>query len=434
MEESSAAAVRHHEPSSHREFAVPSLLVRKEYHDGNGVAQREHSVVEVKTHQTFEKGKPKKDGLSDLRMGTTDRAYNCATCGCNPQDCPGHFGHIELARPQYHIGYLPVLVKMLKCIGFYTSQLVLDPEGVRFAATQHVRNREARFKAVVALCDRDKVKCHVTGRTQPKFRVEGGCVVVDYGPPREDGGLDGRHPLPASKALQVLRRVRDEDYEKIGIDARRARGDWMVLSVMPVCPPCIRPSVADNASRSDDDLTTKLADIIKSNVKLRDNMKNGSPESLVREFEQLLQFHCSTFIDNSKPGQQVAAKRNGTPLTAVSQRLKGKEGRVRQNLNGKRVDFSARTVIGGDANIDVDELGVPISIARSLTFPETVTPLNKARLEAYVAAGPHPDRIDVTGANYIVRPDGRIDLRMRVKVCPPRSSCDSPFCPPASSA
>ena len=93
-----------------------------------------------------------------------------------------------------------------------------------------------------------------------------------------------------------------------------------------------------------------------------------------------------------------------------------KEGRVRQNLNGKRVDFSARTVIGGDANLDVDQLGVPVSVARSLTFPETVTPRNKAWLESCVAAGPYPDRIDVVGANYILRPDGRIDLRMKVKV------------------
>lgn len=403
-------------------------MCRKAHQTFEPDVQREHSVVEVKTHQTFEKGKPKKDGLSDLRMGTTDRAYNCATCGCNPQDCPGHFGHIELARPQYHIGFLTVLTKILKCVGFYTSQLVLDPDGSRFKATQRIRNREARFKAVLALCDKDRVRCHVTGRAQPKFRVDGGSVVVDYGQAREDepGGLEGRHPLPASKALQVLRRVRDEDYDRLGIDPRYARGDWMVLTVMPVCPPCVRPSVADNASRSEDDLTIKLAEIVKSNAKLRDNMNNGNPESVVREFEVLLQFHCSTFVDNSKPGQQVAAKRNGTPLRAVSQRLKGKEGRVRQNLNGKRVEFSARTVIGGDANIDVDELGVPLSIARSLTFPETVTPLNKARLEAYVAAGPHPDRMDVTGANYIIRPDGRIDLRMRVKVISSCSSSDSP--------
>ncbi len=202
----------------------------------------------------------------------------------------------------------------------------------------------------------------------------------------------------------------------MGLNPKLARGDWMILTVMPVPPPSIRPSITGAASRSDDDLTIKLADIIKSNTKLKQHLADGNSETVLEQFDQLLQFHCSTYFDNSKPGLPLATKRSGIPICAISQRLKGKEGRVRQNLNGKRVDFSARTVIGGDANIDVDELGVPLSIARSLTFPETVTPLNKARLEAYVAAGPYPDRTDVTGANYIIRPDGRIDLRMRVKV------------------
>lgn len=163
-------------------------------------------MLEVKTHQTFEKGRPKQDGLSDLRMGTTDRAFTCLSCGCNAQDCPGHFGHIELVRPQYHIGYLWSVAKILRCVSFYTSVLMLEPDDIRFKATQRIRNQEARFKAVLALCDKDKMRCPVTNRIQPKFKVEGGVVMIDYGTGREDGlyTTEGKHPLPASKALQVV--------------------------------------------------------------------------------------------------------------------------------------------------------------------------------------------------------------------------------------
>jgi DNA-directed RNA polymerase II subunit RPB1 len=136
---------------------------------------------------------------------------------------------------------------------------------------------------------------------------------------------------------------------------------------------------------------------------------------VVREFAALLQFHVTTFIDNTKPGHPVATQRSGRPIKSVSQRLKGKEGRVRGNLMGKRVDFSARTVISGDPNIGVDELGVPWSIALTLTVPETVTPHYIARLAALVEAGPHPPP-GQTGARYIVREDGtRLDLRFLKK-------------------
>ena len=131
--------------------------------------------------------------------------------------------------------------------------------------------------------------------------------------------------------------------------------------------------------RSEDDLTHKLTDIIKANNRLRKQEENGAPQHIIKEYTQLLQFHVTTFMDNTKPGIPVAQQRGGRPIKSISQRLKGKEGRVRGNLMGKRVDFSARTVISGDPNISIDELGVPWSIALNLTYPETVTAHNYQR-------------------------------------------------------
>lgn len=91
---------------------------------------------------------------------------------------------------------------------------------------------------------------------------------------------------------------------------------------------------------------------------------------------KLLQFHVATLIDNDMPGMPRATQKSGRPLKAIKARLKGKEGRIRGNLMGKRVDFSARTVITPDPNLRIDQVGVPRSIAQNLTFPEIVTPFN----------------------------------------------------------
>ncbi len=207
------------------------LLTSNDECDLDWCVQRAYSVLEVKTHQTFEKSKPKQDGLSDLRMGTTDRAFACLTCGCNAQDCPGHFGHVELVRPQYHIGFLWSVAKLLKCVSFYTSTLMLDLEDSRFLATQRIRNGEARFKAVLALCDKDKMRCPVTNRIQPKFRVESGTIMVDHGTGRDEepyASAEGKRPLPASKALQVrsLCQSLGVPWGSLGLTFRLTRNCW----------------------------------------------------------------------------------------------------------------------------------------------------------------------------------------------------------------
>jgi DNA-directed RNA polymerase II subunit RPB1 len=121
-----------------------------------------------------------------------------------------------------------------------------------------------------------------------------------------------------------------------------------------------------------------------------------------------LQYHVTTMVNNQIAGQPQDCYRNGKPLKTIRQRLVGKEGRVRGNLMGKRVDYSGRTVITADPILSMQQVGVPRSIAANLTVREKVTSFNRDRLHGLVARGPrnHP------GANYIEREDGdRIDLR-----------------------
>lgn len=213
-------------------------------------------------------------------------------------------------------------------------------------------------------------------------------------------------------AYNVLRRISDLDLQNMGLNAEYARPEWMVLTVLPVPPPPVRPSVSMDGTgtgmRNEDDLTYKLGDIIRANGNVKASIREGAPAHIARDFEELLQYHVATYMDNDIAQTPRALQKSGRPVKAIRARLKGKEGRLRGNLMGKRVDFSARTVITGDANISLDEVGVPRSIARTLTYPETVTPYNISKLHQLVENGPneHP------GAKYVIRSDGtRIDLR-----------------------
>ena len=256
------------------------------------------------------------------------------------------------------------------------------------------------------------------GHRQPIIRKEGLRLMASYkGSSLADGGAgpasEGKTYISPEKALSILKRITDRDCIAMGFNPTYARPDGMILTVLPVPPPPVRPSIMmDAMSRSEDDLTFKLADIIKANMNLKRHETDGAPAHIITEYEQLLQFHVATFMDNDLPGMPQALQKSGRPLKAVKARLKGKEGRIRGNLMGKRVDFSARTVITPDPNLALDEVGVPRSIARTLTIPEAVTTWNIERLQRFVANGPneHP------GARYVVRDDGqRIDLRFAGK-------------------
>jgi DNA-directed RNA polymerase II subunit RPB1 len=167
----------------------------------------------------------------------------------------------------------------------------------------------------------------------------------------------------------------------------------------------VRPSVVqDNNQRSEDDLTHKLFEIIKSNKKLQEQINKNANRNTIDELTTLLQYHVATLVDNKIPGVAPSAQRGGRPLKSLQQRIGSKEGRVRYNIQGKRVEQSARSVITGDPNISIAEVGVPMKIAMNLTRPEKVTNYNRERLYKYVQNG-----ADVfPGAKSVVRKDGRM--------------------------
>jgi DNA-directed RNA polymerase II subunit RPB1 len=178
--------------------------------------------------------------------------------------------------------------------------------------------------------------------------------------------------------------------------------------VLPIPPLHVRPSVMAGGTSSEDDLTHQIVNCIKSNLTLLNAVSNGEPNVVLQQFELSLQHNVAAFMDNEIRGLPQVTQRSGRPLKTIAQRLKSKEGRIRGNLMGKRVDFSARTVITADPNLAVSQVGVPRSVAMNLTVPTRVTAHNLHEMTRRVQNGPtlHP------GAKHIIRSDGtRIDLR-----------------------
>lgn len=401
---------------------------------------RQMSVAHIEHGETTERGKPKPSGLSDPRLGTIDRKMKCETCMANMAECPGHFGHLELAKPMFHIGFLKTVLSIMRCVCFNCSKILADEDDHKFKQSQKIRNPKNRLKKILD-ASKSKTKCeggdeiesqeHDTdepvkksrggcGAQQPKLTIDGMKMVAEYkiqkkkndDPEQLPEPVERKQQLSAERVLNVLKRISDEDCILLGLNPKYARPDWMILQVLPIPPPPVRPSVMmDTSARSEDDLTHQLAMIIRHNENLRKQERNGAPAHIISEFAQLLQFHIATYFDNELPGQPRATQRSGRPIKSICSRLKAKEGRIRGNLMGKRVDFSARTVITPDPTINIDQLGVPWSIALNLTYPETVTPYNIERLKELVEYGPHPPP-GKTGAKYIIREDGqRLDLR-----------------------
>jgi DNA-directed RNA polymerase II subunit RPB1 len=373
------------------------------------------SVCEITNPSTTD---GKLNGLFDPRMGVLENGKVCRTCGQNNHHCPGHFGHFVLARPVYYTQFFSkYLMKILRCVCFKCSKLLIDKE--RNAHLLKLKG-ESRWKMVLEACsgitrcgEESEDGC---GSRQPnKYREEpvhrvfaewkGLQLPADTERPEgmdEDGNLS--MPLEPEYVHRLLRRITDEDVEFMGFSKHWCRPDWMMCTVLPIPPPQVRPSVTqDNNQRAEDDLTSKLIDIIKADSVLKKKIAEDPKKKAIDEWTNLLQYHVATLVDNNIPGISPAAQRSGRVLKSLQQRLGSKEGRIRSNLQGKRVEFSARSVITPDPNISVKELGVPIKIATNLTYPEKVTAFNIGKLYKLIQNGP-----DVyPGAKTVQRADGR---------------------------
>jgi len=375
---------------------------------------RRMSAVKIITADTYDdEGYPIPQGLMDPHMGVIEPGLRCKTCGLKVDECPGHFGHIDLAMPVIHVGFIKDIKLMLESTCRVCGRLMLPPEEIRArmdrmnvildlggdTMDQKVYSKEVAHDAS------SKGICPYCGAEQIKIKLD---------KPTTFREVDDNHKLTPKEVRERLERIPDDDLKALGIDPATCRPEWMVLTALAVPPVTVRPSITlDSGDRSEDDLTHKLVDVLRINQRLRENRDAGAPQLIVEDLWELLQYHVTTYFDNQTSGIPPARHRSGRPLKTLAQRLKGKEGRFRSNLSGKRVNFSARTVISPDPNLSINEVGVPVIAARELTVPVHVNEHNIEQLRELVKRGPEPDETNgyIPGVNYVIRSDGR---RIRV--------------------
>ncbi len=391
---------------------------------------REMSVVKIERPDTYdEDGYPIESGLMDSRLGVIDPSLKCRTCGEKGGECQGHFGMIELARPVIHVGFGDDIHKILRSTCSECGRVLLDDDEIEEFTEKMEELQEAGesveelVKEVYKICKDKKTKevCPHCGAEQEDIKIVKPIDIIEVRKQYDENGEiitddDGTpvtedYDLTASEVREKLQRIPDEDAYVLGVNPEVARPEWMVLTVLPVPPVTVRPSITlDTGERSEDDLTHKLVDILRINQRLIENMDAGAPQLIVEDLWKLLQYHVTTYFDNEASGVPPARHRSGRPLKTLAQRLKGKEGRFRSNLSGKRVNFSARTVISPDPNISINEVGVPEMIAKEVTVPTYVNEWNVDELKEAILNGPnvHP------GANYVKKTINGKEMKVRV--------------------
>jgi len=380
---------------------------------------RSSSVCEITKPDTFDGSEPVINGLFDPRMGVIERGPECATCENNNAMCPGHFGHIELTLPVFHMHFIHIVMKLLPCVCFRCSTLLIKKNNKKLMKDLKGKTGENRFKEVYSASTKTQKAsrcCHNEGckviqpakytlLTSDKMRgmekkipgLEKDTVVAIVAEFKEEAIRDitipKKHRITPEQCYEIFRRITDEDCLFLGFNPVFTRPEWMICTVLPVPPPSVRPSVQrDNNQRSEDDLTYVLLMIIKANNQLRKKIDQEDEQRKIDVAYELLQWNVATLISNKIPGIPKNVQRSGKVIKALRERITGKHARIRGNLLGKRVDFSARTVISVDPNISIDEFGMPKKIAMILTYPDIVTEQNFEEMEQIVRNGPniHP--------------------------------------------
>lgn len=353
------------------------------------------STAKIVTPELYDiDGFPVDGGLMDLRLGAIDPGVRCRTCGKRVKECPGHPGCIELARPVFHIKYIPLTELCLRSFCPSCGKLTLSEEKQKDYGPSE-RAKKAR----------DAKRCPHCSQTIERVKLE-----------KPSTFMIGKKRLNAIEVRQRIVLIKDDELKKIGINTKTCRPEWAVLSLLLVPSVTVRPSITlDTGERSEDDLTHKLSDIIRSNQRLWENLNAGAPEVIIEDLWDLLQYHITTFFDNTISKIPPARHRSGQPLKTITERIKGKEGRIRHNLAGKRVNYSARTVISPDPFININEVGVPFEIAKVITVAEAVTITNIEAMKELVRRGD-----EYPGANYVIRTDGkrkRITPELKDELC-----------------
>ena len=380
----------------------PSKIVGVQFSTFSPEEIRRYSVAEITNRNTYAGKKPVLGGLFTPQCGGGDITGStkqiCPTDGLTSTESPGYFAHLELATTLFSMHHIKNILKVCKSTCFACSRLL-------FSKSQHQHMLEMtpqeRTEYAYNLCKKIR-RCGVQnedgcGCKQPDkyelksiaslFAVWEKVAIVNAEGKKENVKKIVR--LYPEMVLKQFKRITDEDMVFLGYHPVWSKPEWFLLTVLPVAPPAVRPSVKPDAQqRSEDDLTHIYSHIVRTNQDLRAAIQENKAEHVIENLRLILQFLVASLVSNKIKGASPMTQRSGRPLQNICSRLNTKHGRIRGNLMGKRVNFSARSVITGDPNLSIRLLGVPLNIAKNITKPVIVNDRNRDYLTHLVQNGP----------------------------------------------
>jgi len=358
-----------------------------EYYILGDEENRQDSCVQINNKEIFKGDRPEPHGIYDPHMGTTDIKWDCRACGNKKNVCPGHSGHLEAHYPLKNPLFRDEILKWLKiictkCGRLLTTTTLSGPQG-------------SIMNEYVRLCNPKKVKqcpwpdCEairlpiVKDRERPfVFNVE-----TKYA----DNKIV-QHEIYNHEIRFIFDKVTDETVAKVSTDPN-AHPRNLIISSIRVPPNTIRPDIrriggAGNRSNNND-----MTQFVRNLVDINDQLPKVIPDkdqfdAKLKANFNLFELTYSEMIRGSTASSSVRLSTNTNKApTSLADRHKGKTGRIRGNLMGKRVFNAARSVITGDNYLQIDEVGIPLATAKTLHIPEIVNATNRAELMLYFRNG-----------------------------------------------
>jgi DNA-directed RNA polymerase beta' subunit len=330
----------------------------------------------------------------DERLGTLDPNKKCVTCQQNSKNCVGHFGHIVLNTYILHPLFHKLSLSLLKCLCYKCSRILLTKEQLDLAGFLRFQ-KQVRFMKIMERMDRVDYCAHCE-TIQPRFVFSSQDRFI-YMIFKVDGE-NSRIQMTENEVYHIFDNVQTSDIQMLGFDPQHFHPRSLVLTVLPVLPPVARPFIIAENITCDDDLTIQYLDIVKINHHIGEIPPHDTKR---QKYIHTLRFKIRSLFDNSGDRQRVS---NGRPLKGIKKRLTGKEGIIRNNLMGKRVDKSARTVIGPDPTLCIDEIAIPQEIADTLCYNVVV---NRYNIDSLYTL------IQQNGVNFVLRDQGNIRINMK---------------------
>lgn len=397
---------------------------------------RDMAVMEVTDTNILARGRPKEGGVVDSRLGSVSNYNACATC--LDVLCTSHTGFIQFDYPIPHVCWLEPLLSVANSVCVVCAALIVQDDIAEEYGMKRLTafgNRAKKLKSrTTSLC-----LCPACGIPQPLIVKDEPFYLAEW--PSKTLELFAKVKSPKVTLNDVkevmsrtytnwtlsylLRSVSEVDQRKLGLDPTNTTIDGMMLRVMLVPgnitrlpPPC---DDGDSHGRGQHQLSQQLSEIVKQKRALQaaaegkydlaDPFNTEPMPETVAKAVSLLWWTVSRYFrkDKAKKPRRVKvssyAEKGHKNAQSVGGCFDGKEGLLRNNNTGKRVDFSSRTVIGGDTTLDVDEIGVPRCIARTLTVPITITQWNRKGVKDMIMEGKVKQIIDPANGSILMLVD-----------------------------